>query len=71
MKVILNKCFGGFGVSREGYKLYCEKIGKTAYFYKPDYNNHIYVKETKQDIKGLSFYCLTKDYGYSVADKGY
>ena len=27
MKIILNKCYGGFGVSSEAYKLYAEKKG--------------------------------------------
>lgn len=33
MKVILNKCFGGFGISPACYKLYAEKKGLTLYPY--------------------------------------
>lgn len=33
MKVAINTCFGGFGLSPLGYKRYAELIGKTAYFF--------------------------------------
>lgn len=33
MKVILNKCFGGFGVSYEAVMMYCEKKGIDVYPY--------------------------------------
>lgn len=31
MKVVINECFGGFGVSDEGYKLYAQLKGLTLY----------------------------------------
>jgi hypothetical protein len=67
MKIILNKCFGGFDVSRKAYELYCKKIGKTAYFYGLDYDNDCYVRELQEE--SLIFYCLTKDYGNTVAEE--
>jgi hypothetical protein len=29
-KIVINKCYGGFGLSEEATKLYFEKIGKTV-----------------------------------------
>lgn len=39
MKIILNKCYGGFSVSAEGYRLYCRKKGLKCYFYTSSYKN--------------------------------
>ena len=33
MKIVINTCYGGFGLSPEGQKEYLEKKGKKAYFY--------------------------------------
>ena len=46
MKVILNKCYGGFGVSFEAYKLYAEKKGIELYPYMEDNSNYISKGET-------------------------
>ena len=32
-KVILNKCFGGFGLSKEAYELYAKKKGISVFHY--------------------------------------
>ena len=39
MKVILNKCFGGFDVSNEAYMLYAKKKGLELYRYASDFVN--------------------------------
>lgn len=36
-KVILNKCFGGFDVSKEAYMLYAKKKGLTLYLYESEF----------------------------------
>lgn len=43
MKVILNKCFGGFSVSDQAYRLYAQKKGLQLYRYCRDYD-----KKTKK-----------------------
>ena len=35
-KVILNKCYGGFDVSKEAYELYAKKKGLTLYQYESE-----------------------------------
>lgn len=64
MKIILNKCFGGFGLSTEAYKLYAEKIGKEIYEYYQDYK-----KGFDYFIKGSGGLCkhyFTKDFGEEI-----
>lgn len=34
MKVVINKCFGGFGLSRAAIRLWCQKKGRACYFYR-------------------------------------
>ena len=63
MKVILNKCFGGFGVSQEAYELYAKKKGIELFAYKLEYRNGkpIYKKtDTGSSIFTINF---TKDFG--------
>ena len=33
MKIVINECFGGFGLSREGVKLLAKKQGRECYFF--------------------------------------
>lgn len=63
MKVILNKCYGGFGVSQEAYELYAEKKGIEIFSYKLECRNDkpIYRKtDTGSSIFTITF---TKDFG--------
>lgn len=39
MKIILNKCYGGFDVSKEAYILYAKKKGLELYQYASDFAN--------------------------------
>lgn len=62
MKVILNKCFGGFHPSTECYELYCKKKDLSCYWYDYDWKHHDYVKVT--EFNSLVRYdCVTKDFG--------
>lgn len=64
MKIILNKCFGGFGLSKDAYELYAEKKGIKVYEYYQDYKKGI-----DYFIKGNNSICkfyFTKDFGEEV-----
>ena len=63
MKVILNKCYGGFDVSQEAYELYAKKKGIEIFTYKLECVNDkpIYRKtDTGSSIFTITF---TKDFG--------
>lgn len=65
MKVVINVCFGGFGLSMLAIKEYLKLKGKEAYFYEnKDWSSGEYIriddiKECKDTIK----FCYTKDLG--------
>lgn len=40
MKVVINRCFGGFGLSNIATELYLKKIGKGCFFYKQTRYEH-------------------------------
>lgn len=64
-KVILNKCFGGFGVSKEAYELYAKKKGIDVFHYtQANLKNEIYTYAT-DDNRSFDFY-FTKDFGDNV-----
>ena len=62
MKIILNKCFGGFDVSPQGYELYAKKKGFELYKYKDnlDFRNREYIK-LKDEENELFKHYFTKD----------
>lgn len=49
MKVVINACFGGFGLSVQGERRYVELMGKTAYFYKQVGFKGAYVRLAPKD----------------------
>ena len=61
MKIILNKCYGGFDVSDKAYELYAEKKGISLYRYYNDYKNKKMHKGS-----GVITYYFTKDFGDNV-----
>ena len=67
MKVVINKCFGGFGLSTKAIKRYLELCGKECFFYNQDYSSKLYNKIKEEAIKGMGVgnITLTKDYGES------
>ena len=61
MKIILNKCFGGFRLSKKAYELYANKIGKKVYAYvNEDFRDNIY-KKVNGDSLFVTYF--TKDFG--------
>lgn len=78
MKVILNKCYGGFSVSSKAYKLYAEKKGIELYPYIKDISNYISKGETiyhktdwsdKRLNRILITWYFTKDLGETILEK--
>ncbi len=69
MEVILNKSYGGFRVSEEGYDLYCKKMGVPVFRYGHDYNRCSYVKlhSEEEAEKFLVVFHFTKDFGESFS----
>ena len=68
-KVILNKCYGGFSVSKAAYELYAKKIGASLYCYEWEPDN-LYVRTYKNN--GFIDY-FTKDFGNRayISDEDY
>jgi len=72
MEVVINRCYGGFGLSPEGEKYFLKLKGNGCYFYKRDYTS----KEPKYDRvdnveKDLTFTLLvtsTADLGNTTRD---
>lgn len=69
MKIILNKCYGGFGLSEEAYELYAKKKGWTLYpYYNSSENNFTTFKKTtlkKGNSPFLTYYFI-EDFGDEV-----
>ena len=66
-EIILNKCYGGFDVSYEAYKLYAHKKGLDLYRYKSSFKDikHIIYNKAKDD-EDLFVSYFTKDFGDNV-----
>ena len=69
MKIVINTCYGGFGLSPRATELYLNKIGKECFFYKQTKFKHKdgvneYTKISLEEAKRFSFYSTcTKDLG--------
>lgn len=71
MKLVINTCYGGFGLSLKGQKRYLELKGKQAYFYKQKSNYTQYEFEridSIENIDNLFIYCTTHDQGKIIND---
>lgn len=67
-KIILNKDYGGFGVSAKAHKLYAERLGKELFYYVGEYiKPHVVYKKVSYEefIKKNSLF-----YFYSFKDLG-
>lgn len=65
-KVILNKCFGGFDVSKEAYMLYAKKKGLTLYLYESDLTNRKFIYKKVNDDNSIFRHYFIKDMGDNV-----
>lgn len=74
MKVVINSCYGGFGLSPKAKQRYLELKGHKSYFYKQ--SKYIYTDNTIEftrvddidDVPDLFFYCTTRDQGETILD---
>lgn len=67
MKLAINKCYGGFGISAIAIKEYLKLKGKECFFYKKDYNKKVYNRVSVEDADNYDL-SLTKDYGEQISD---
>ena len=66
MKVVINRSFGGFGLSNIALKRYVELKGLTPYFYDDDFKNEVYNK-TDEHTNDIYSYCVTEDLGDTIS----
>jgi len=67
MKIVINGCYGGFGLSKLAIQEYLKLKGKKAYFYKYEKGNFRKLKE--KESAWSSVLTLTKDYGDVIKGK--
>ncbi|MFA5382854.1 MAG: hypothetical protein WC356_06815 [Candidatus Micrarchaeia archaeon] len=76
MKIVINKCFGGFGLSRKAIQDYLKRKHKKAYFYTNIKDGHLFEDENHKtlyrrdldDEDSIFFHVTTKDMGDSFTD---
>ena len=65
-KVILNKCYGGFDVSKEAYMLYAKKKGLTLYLYESNFVDRKFIYKKVNNADSIFRHYFTKDMGDNV-----
>lgn len=74
MKLVINSCYGGFGLSSKALKRYLELKGKQAYFYKQtkynwsDNDSEFQRIDNVDNLNELFIYCTTEDQGKVIND---
>lgn len=56
MKIVVNKCFGGFSLSAAATKEYYKRKGKECYFFINDYKSDKYEPINEEDADARMFY---------------
>lgn len=69
MKVVINRKYGGFGLSLAAQKRYLEKQGKECFFYSLGLSGEISNTKTDENSKNLFTVAYTKDFGESTKGK--
>lgn len=73
MKIILNKCYGGFDVSKEAYMLYTKKKGLELYQYASDFvifKKRIY-KKTNDETLFKEYFIKDMGDNIEISNKDY
>lgn len=75
MKVVINSCYGGFGLSPKGLKRYLELLGQQAFFYKQskyDFKDSCTEYKREDDLDAIKdelfIYCATYDQGKTLSN---
>lgn len=70
MKIVINKCYGGFGLSFAAQKEYLKRKGKQAFFYEQTKYKHrdgkdeyTRLEKINKETSSISTFCSTKDLG--------
>lgn len=58
-KIVINKCFGGFGLSPKGLKRFAELNGKECYFFKWDITPNTYTPLSIEEAEEQSLFFIT------------
>jgi hypothetical protein len=66
MEIVINKCYGGFGLSNLAIQEYLKRKRKKAYFYKEDKNKFIKLKNLNEET--WTVYVFTKNLGESFSE---
>ena len=67
MKIVLNKCYGGFGLSPIAIKEYLKLKGKDCFFYQTDYKTGM-LNRVSVEVATTYDISLTKDYGEQIKE---
>ena len=67
MKIVVNKCYGGFGLSPIAIKEYLKLKGKDCFFYKKDYKTGM-LNRVSVEVATTYDISLTKDYGEQIKE---
>jgi hypothetical protein len=65
-KIVINRCYGGFGLSPKAEAEYLKRKGKQVFFYKENYERNIWIKVTNPDQLTMFYHVFTIDLGESV-----
>lgn len=73
MKVVINSCYGGFGLSPKGVKRYLELKGQEAWFYVQTKYEHsdgenVYQRMDAEDVTSLFWSCSLINQGDKLDD---
>lgn len=58
MKIVINKCYGGYGLSPKALKELAKRKGKKCYFFKWEYNSKEYIPWKESDKYSLIIFAF-------------